>query len=500
MKTTVYGLHCEYERQHVPSIVISGDPPLERDALVPLEEKMLLAHRVPRLLPLEFEQVDRQLRLRYDIAGKRPLADALRSDKLSLKQAIKLLYAIVTVLDDSKSYMLCENRYLLDDAFLYVGRDISDVHLLYVPLKELPGKENAQEDLRKLTRKLTERVDVHEFQHNRTHRLLDYLKGPTFHWTGCKQLLLAIWDELELAPAAEDVRRDEKQLKSNVRADNESGLANDGSVQDDRPATTLGIGGRAANPKSIPHKTRTAGSVVAISLVPLIWYAYAKQSSEGAFLIALGATLLCFDALFLVLRLGRAAKTPYFTLQPAAAPITPAQADFVNSAEVDRQEAAPRRPETNLTDYYERLPQLTTLLSAPEGTVLLTDLHDGEAEASDIRATLVRVRPSRGGETANVTEEKEVAIVGDSFVVGRSIEAAHYVLDEIGISRMHIEIVRAGNRHAVRDLGSKNSSFLNGDRLVPYDEYELQDGDRITIARAELIYRAVDSRTENSKL
>jgi hypothetical protein len=54
------------------------------------------------------------------------------------------------------------------------------------------------------------------------------------------------------------------------------------------------------------------------------------------------------------------------------------------------------------------------------------------------------------------------------------------VIADRWISRHHARIVRQGLRYTIEDLGSKNGTFVNGQRLT--GPQELEDGDRIQVA------------------
>lgn len=65
-------------------------------------------------------------------------------------------------------------------------------------------------------------------------------------------------------------------------------------------------------------------------------------------------------------------------------------------------------------------------------------------------------------------------------VIGRSSEC-DIVLPKRQISRRHAQIEQDDDGYLLRDLGSKNGTYVNGDR-VRGEPYRLQDGDEIQIA------------------
>ena len=75
-------------------------------------------------------------------------------------------------------------------------------------------------------------------------------------------------------------------------------------------------------------------------------------------------------------------------------------------------------------------------------------------------------------------------------VLGRD-DVADIILDDPGISRRHSEIrVTNDGPHlvaSIRDLDSTNGTFVNGERIT---SQRLEDGDRVTVGRTDLIFRA----------
>jgi pSer/pThr/pTyr-binding forkhead associated (FHA) protein len=63
-------------------------------------------------------------------------------------------------------------------------------------------------------------------------------------------------------------------------------------------------------------------------------------------------------------------------------------------------------------------------------------------------------------------------------------------LDDVTVSRRHVEIVRQGNGFAVRDVGSLNGTYLNRERIE--SEQLLASGDELQIGRFKLVFLCAD--------
>lgn len=89
---------------------------------------------------------------------------------------------------------------------------------------------------------------------------------------------------------------------------------------------------------------------------------------------------------------------------------------------------------------------------------------------------LVVASGSKSGQTIQIT--------GSKFLIGRA-EDCHLKPRSELISRYHCAIISEEGYAAVRDLGSKNGVFLNGERVSL--ESELKNGDRLSVGPLEFI-------------
>ncbi|MGF7030634.1 hypothetical protein J2T17_001539 [Paenibacillus mucilaginosus] len=121
----------------------------------------------------------------------------------------------------------------------------------------------------------------------------------------------------------------------------------------------------------------------------------------------------------------------------------------------------------------------TTLLRPADATVFLGGIPSGR----EVEEAVPCLELDRAG------ERERIRLTKASFIIGRTGGEADWVHDEMGVSRLHAELVRgADGSVGIKDLGSRNGTTVNGEALVPYKLHELKEGDRIRIVTTEFTY------------
>lgn len=498
MVQEVFGLRYDFVYRHGHYMELHREGGIPAGELSGLQLRMLESNRIPRLLPLGVQEMDFRISLLYNLTGKRMLSHVLKAEGLTSRQFAKLLYAVVCTLEESKNYMLLETQYVLKDNFIFIGNDWSDVYLTYVPLEQPKEEIPLQVQVEELAVLLASNVKT-----GGDSGVSRFIESFSNEWEldGCKKKLLELLDEQEhprsenCAPPA-TVERAERSDAAHIGGSRaESGLASRMEEQpsglpkpvwntreEDEPSRLFDQQPGPASPALITLPTRRAKWIVVavcLLLAAFMWQDYFSAPTEAGLRIVSGITVLFADAWFVASYVGIPqfwAKRSPASLKPAVQPA----AKTGNETFTVGQPGAESEPEpVSLQQYYQNLHMHTTLLQSANAneTVFLG--------AALSKPQVPRIELFKDGVQQTAAIEKE------SFTIGRGGEGAgtDYVCDETGISRLHAEILKTDEAYAVKDLGSTNGTFLNGQPLVPYQAYALKDGDTIRIVRMEITFR-----------
>lgn len=82
----------------------------------------------------------------------------------------------------------------------------------------------------------------------------------------------------------------------------------------------------------------------------------------------------------------------------------------------------------------------------------------------------------------------------DHMIIGREVKCA-IMLNDNSVSRQHSSITHLAEGYLIRDLGSSNGTYVNGQRV---QEYLLQEGDRVSIGDIEFWFEAPEDDRPNT--
>lgn len=153
-----YRIDFSMNREH--EMTIGREQGIYRNELDEIELNMLNSQRVPYLLPVDWFELDGEVTFRYTLTGKKMLLHRLQQQPLTMEQYYMLILGITDALNECKHYMLRPEGCLLDEKFIFIGEQLHDIHLAYVPLKETAEEQSkGMGDLLSLIVRFTSYID-----------------------------------------------------------------------------------------------------------------------------------------------------------------------------------------------------------------------------------------------------------------------------------------------------------------------------------------------------
>ena len=96
-----------------------------------------------------------------------------------------------------------------------------------------------------------------------------------------------------------------------------------------------------------------------------------------------------------------------------------------------------------------------------------------------------RATPPAGPRPYLVLDNRHAVLVEGVNIIGRAPDATIHC-ELVGVSRYHARILVTRGEATLEDLGSKNGTFLRGERIT---SAQLADGDEIRLGKASLTFR-----------
>lgn len=547
------GLHFDFTADNGSFLLVDRNPPLSGDDLNPIEMQMLLHNHIPSLLPVQFEEVDRRVRLLYDIGGKKLLSHRLKREQLSQEQYLRMMLLAVTALADCGGYMLSEECLLLRGDCIFTGTDIVDLYFPYVPIQSYAGQQSLLEQLKSFSAQCLGSVASMEGQS--IPRVLASLRDETIRCSELKELLLTLLLERPLDTSDEKVGAFGPEFRQPE--------ANDSLVPKGKPswitsasfnARTIqseaapGPGPERLLPPSAPmplaKRTLSAegdmlplessgsgswfkrirelkdevGSTLETGELPMKKSGGKKPQMKGKFdgntlkknvyLSAAALALIAFiwsfysktsssvDIIVMVGLSGIIGLGILVILRAHPGWLYGNDIGKMDQIDPEIDEGA-FGIESNIWSGIGTLPQARK--DTPAWVMPVEQPLEQDSPLLNTSTVLLNPDMLQAKLDAQVnrywldiTKETgfdKVKLVTDSFLIGREDGAVHYPLEGAGVSKHHLELINRGGIYSAQDLGSTNGTLLNGERMAPYKMYPLVDGDQLSIIRTQFVFK-----------
>jgi len=493
-------------------MVVERDPPLSRGEINETQLRMLQRCEVPSLLPIDIEECDGQVSLRYSLTGTRMLSEVMRATHWTMGELMGALCKLADTLEECRLIMLDAYRIRLLDEYIFVGIDTQDLRFTYLPI-EMSPRDRIDDIERLIVRWMMRVKEPDGYVLQRVIRLVasaDFVPAALGRYARNYLAEAAGGAVMTESTTAKETARPIESAVGEIKSKGRSwdllhpvtgdpqpvselwGEPQDYRFNGERPkeAKEVEISENESNRMDL-GRWRIMLACSSLLVIAVVWkFVYLDQPDRQKLLISACLTLIV-GAAALWLWNGkpnssaeeRKETDPDSGAIEAAFRSTEREADSGGGRWKPPGFSGVAKPSIAVTA--EEIPERRAI--APETTWIT-----GQEQTALLDQKQVSPTQSYCLVWKSKDETFRIPLQGGSLVIGRSAEAADHVDETVGVSRAHVEFVRESEQWKVKDLGSRNGSRLNDKPMAPYELYPLKSGDCLTLARSQYHFQLAE--------
>ncbi len=407
-----------------------------QDKLIDYQIKIIKDNPTQNLLALHRKQFDDEVFIHYDITSKITMEQFLVRRKLSRHEFLSIVKSIIKGLQMGKQYLLQGGKYILDIKYMYINPSSLEVSLAYMPVDITT---DIKEDLRAFFIDLIvyKTVFEHPEEGSFVYKLLNLLKSEAFSLEQLDKLVFGIAVEYEQP----------KEINaSNIQSKEPASIENN-----------IAIIGKTIQGKEKKQQYKDSiykNKLYILMLVQLLFVALAtlllrfliKQNPKVDIYSIIGALLLVISVDFLVVKRLDLRKK--------------------HERKGKQQEESQKRSKEK-TDIAVDFLKPGTFVDME--TSVIGDQRTSYAYLAGCQENL----------------HERICINKSGFIIGRMKNQVDYVSQNNVVGKVHAEIIIKEGVHYIRDLNSRNGTYVNGERIVSNVLHVIKNNDRIVFANSE---------------
>ncbi|CAM3324911.1 FHA domain-containing protein [Paenibacillus taichungensis] len=189
----MYGLTRDFIRNGGSFMVLEKAEGLRMDELSRVQMGMLSSNQIPRLLPVHFREVDRNVTLQYDISGYKMLPQMLKSGKMKLRVLYGLLFQLADTFTECRQYMLDSRQLQIQEEYIFINGslELGELGLVYIPIIDAVEVDPTPQQFRELVIRLM--AHVQELQGEGIQRVLQLCDSEQWDIRQLRELLLELY-------------------------------------------------------------------------------------------------------------------------------------------------------------------------------------------------------------------------------------------------------------------------------------------------------------------
>ncbi|MGE5630287.1 MAG: DUF6382 domain-containing protein [Caulobacteraceae bacterium] len=428
----------------------------DRAELLKHQVEMIAQNPNPVFIPFNVRQENEKVRIYYNITSKISLSQFLSRRTLSKKEFLDMLKNLNKGLLGHTNYLLDISGFVLDESFIFINLSSCEISLVYVPV---PVERNFIKDYKAfVTNLIVNSASLEDSANdNFLQKILNYIKSDIFSLNDFNRLI------------------------ADLRVSG-GGMKNENGVED----VFYGNGAAFINEK--PGKAES-GNMLSSSknrlLRILLPQALIILASAIIFIVLVSKNMADISTIFGFVLI--AASLDAYVLSKTVFKKENNAAE--NSSQINGKQVQISKKETGSRAVRDKDSRKPAASGGGPG-------HSASGTAVDyIRANdTVVISEHSGGypylSSIGTQASERIAICKDKFVIGRLKSYVDYAVQSSSVGKVHAEIIKVDDSYYVKDLNSKNGTYINDARIPSNKEHEIKADDRIRFANLEYVFKA----------
>jgi Tfp pilus assembly major pilin PilA len=504
-----------YENDSTESILVINMGSKEK--ILEYQIEMIGNNSCPGILKLDVRYKNGDTRLHYNITSKLTLYKFLQRKKLNKNEFIDILLGITRPLIDCGEYLLYDKSFLIDEEYIYINPSTLEIGMIYLPLAV---ETNISEDFKSFLSNLiisSARMDEGS-NGNYMAKILNYLKNDIFNIYDFVKLLQ------QLKGNESQIIRDMKNdmMESDVNRINDESIAINRdkyicpmAVEEEKHDNFIAHRGENA-PEALKNngikqhesviKNRYKRKYVFIAIASQMLIAIALSLSFNKIRAVAGDDLSTFAGIILIVAaVDILLFRKLFKKENMEETVVIRKNRKTRISHKNREKKMLKRNENDriITKIEPKLPQENQIINMSKREIYNVNRQEYNVKGNDQVAAANEADdiPSVNiNETIILDKERSefpclqrmnngimdrVSVTKSNFIIGRLANYVDYVIDNNAIGRTHAEILYKEEQYFIKDLNSKNGTYLNEEKLCSNKEYAISNEDKIIFANIE---------------
>ena len=422
---------------------------LKDSSIIDYQIEMINQNAKDSLIQIEKAIVGDSSQLHYDITGLQSLGEYLSKNTLNKKLLIGILDNICDTLLQWDSYFLNKNNYLIDMSYIFIDIKTGKIKMIYVPIEE-----QLDVDIDKSFKTLLKETIVDYAILEDTalddylYKILNATKAVDFSIESFRKRAQEILNE---KPEPKNVEtQNTKQPVQQKASENNKPV-------DVKPQVEENQNFKVTYKTSIKVIAGVLQGVVGLMILGMLFIAPNFLNLDPVVAVVITFVIILIDiGVMLVL---------FSKNNQVKEPVTNVKVNNYKNANSQHrvQDSTPQ-------DDFNNVNAPSVNLAKREIVTQLS--YDTEVLESSVPYLLL----SQGGTVDKIFINKDI------FKLGRLEEVNDYVVQAKPVGKEHAVIIKKGLDYSIKDLDSKNGTFVNGKKLIAGEEILLRDGDEVVLA------------------